>query len=136
MVDVVVVWTGGVGNEGVGGRELKREGVNAGLRRKSDALCCVCRGEGGRMGEGKGEARGSGREGKEVVVVAAARVRERRRWMGVVVVETDRKEAYLLFALALWPMNRAAALWPAKCFSQRPGRSCGVGAMGGELHTR
>lgn len=88
------------------------------------------------MGEGEGEARGSGREGKEVVV-AAARVGERsRRRMGVVVVETDRKEAYLLFALALWPMNRAAALWPAKCFSQRPGRSCGVGAMGGELHTR
>lgn len=129
---------GRVENEGVGERELKREGVNAGLRRESDALCCGCVEERGRrMGEEEGEARGSGREGKEVVVVAAARVRERsRRRMGVVVVETDRKEAYLLFALALWPMNRAAALWPAKCFSQRPGRSCGVGAMGGELHTR
>lgn len=45
--------------------------------------------------------------------------------MGVVVVETDS----LAFA-----MNRAAALWPAKCFSQRPGRSCSVGVMGGELH--
>lgn len=37
---------GRVENEGVGERELKREGVNAGLRRESDALCCVvCRGK-------------------------------------------------------------------------------------------
>lgn len=67
MVGVVAVLTGGVGN-GVGERELKRERVNAGLRRER-CVVLVCRGERERRRVSEEEERvGRGeREGKVVV---------------------------------------------------------------------
>lgn len=97
MVGVVVaVLTGGVGN-GVGERELKRERVNAGLRRESDALCwCVEERERRRVSEEEERVGRGEREGKDVVVAAAREYASAAEggWVSSLLRQTGRKPIF------------------------------------------